>query len=1042
MMETILVTGLDGSGKSTFFANLRALNNPHCSIVLVPHVDLSELHAQSIVYRTAVFINTLSEKSDQENNAPLKALALFSAMLLFKQLTEAKITHFVFCERHPLIDTPIYAGFYAARLMPGCVSLDDTRKLDLQFNEELLYLITLLPAEYQSKENLCETLLNFIYDWFHLRKKDSLRDLEKLFGVSLPSRIYFLKASPQILFERIRNRERLEAHESIEVLTKLDVAYARMFDTIRKNTKCKVVNINAESVASLTGFFETIKQYIASPGELNALEYYPAVPGRGLVNAAATRMRLDYLQALGYETEETAAHHLDLTQVQHNIESFIGSTEIPVGMVGPLLFCNDEREEMIYCAGATLEGALIASMNRGAKAITLSGGFSATVVHQRMVRAPMFILYSENDAMRFRQWTEENYERIKKEAEQHSNHATLLDLQCVITGKAVHVKFAYKTGDASGQNMTTTCTWYAMLWMVEHFQKKTALEIESYVIEGNAASDKKVSLYSQTQGRGINVMARCTIKEDVIRKVLRTTSAAIVACYGPSTKVAAIDGMTGYNINVANAIAALFAATGQDLASIHESSVGILTVERTDEGLSLSLNLPSLVIGTVGGGTHLSRQSEILKMMGCLGSGKVNRFAQLIAGFALGLEISTYAAIVSGEFAKAHEKLGRNKPVKWLLRSDLTKSFLERALLHNLPAGELISATVNEDELTDNGIITNLAGLTSKKLIGFMPFNVSYQKDASPSERRKVLMKSKALDIDVIKGLHTMAASIDPRLSDLIYECREHLEYRNCHLKEIEMYECLNSANYDFIPAYYGKFVDDKREAFLVFQELLEKQEMHLFNSENSPELWTESLTRKAIDAVTVAHKLFSDDSAVKQPVVVPVFDSSPSRKLYEKLAAIMYSESDTDAERQTYKSIMHFPDELQKLHLEIPLTVVHNDFNPRNVAVRNNGEICIYDWELAVQNIPHRDIVEFLSFVLPSGFSKKQLQNYLDYHWEIAGTSIPREEWNKGYEYAIMEYILTRVVFYKVAGILMKLKFPSRVLDNSLRMLELLRTN
>ena len=115
--------------------------------------------------------------------------------------------------------------------------------------------------------------------------------------------------------------------------------------------------------------------------------------------------------------------------------------------------------------------------------------------------------------------------------------------------------------------------------------------------------------------------------------------------------------MAGYNINLANAIAAIFVATGQDLASVHESSIGILKLERKDDGLYLQLTLPNLVIGTVGGGTHLTKQSEALAMMGCLGSGKVNRFAQLIAGFALGLEISTYAAIVSGEFAKAHEKL-------------------------------------------------------------------------------------------------------------------------------------------------------------------------------------------------------------------------------------------------------------------------------------------------------------------------------------------------------------------------------------------------
>ena len=116
------------------------------------------------------------------------------------------------------------------------------------------------------------------------------------------------------------------------------------------------------------------------------------------------------------------------------------------------------------------------------------------------------------------------------------------------------------------------------------------------------------------------------------------------------------EGMIGYNINVANAIAAIFVATGQDIASVHESSLGILSVEKKEGGIQLSLKLPSLVIGSIGGGTAIPMQKEALELMGCYG--KVERLAKLIAGFALSLEISTFGAVLSGEFAKAHEKLG------------------------------------------------------------------------------------------------------------------------------------------------------------------------------------------------------------------------------------------------------------------------------------------------------------------------------------------------------------------------------------------------
>lgn len=1043
-METILVTGLDGSGKSTFFSNLRALQNPACEILLLPHIDLSLLPPGTLLHDTASFINTLSLKADETHQPPLKALALFSSMLLFRELMAAKKeeTQIIFCERHPVIDTGIYAGFYAKLLAPGCVAEESLHTLDETYPRELQLLVSLLPEEYRAAGSASAALLNFIYDWFHLRKKDSLAELSQLFGVPAPSRIYFLKAAPQILYDRIRNRNRLEAHESVEVLQRLDEAYDRLLAAVKKSGKSKVTIIDAGSVASLTGFFETMKQQLSILRSSSPKEFYPAVPGRSLVTPAAKQMRLDYVRALGFSLEQIASHALPMADVQHNIESFVGTTEIPLGLIGPILFRDGEQEEMVYGVAGTLEGALVASMNRGAKAISMSGGFRAEVVHQRMVRAPMFLFHQLQEAEQFKHWTEHHFSAIKKEAEKHSNHAQLLDIHCVLTGKAVHTKFAYRTGDASGQNMTTTCTWYAMLWMVDRFQEGTGITVQHYVIEGNAASDKKISAYATQQGRGVHVTAECYLEEDVIRKVLRTTSDAIVSCYHPSVAVARIDGMHGYNINVANAIAAIFAATGQDLASIHESSAGILNVEKTANGLYLSLNLPSLVIGTVGGGTHLPKQKEALQLMDCYGNGKIHRFAKLIAGFALGLEISTYAAIVSGEFAKAHEKLGRNKPVKWLLRSDLNAKFLREHLKHLLPEETLTSARIDEEALSDNGIITSLAGRTSKKLVGFIPMKLSFNGKAGHAVlEKKLLIKSKPADLDVIKGLHLMAASIDPRLSDLIYEYRDALEYKDCHRKEIRAYELLHEAGFDTIPAFYGAYVDEQREAFLVLQEWLEKSELKLFNTENAPELWSEEQVKRTILAIAEVHSYFAKPEVQAKFPEARVFDADAARPLYEKLAAIMYSDAENESDKQRYRAIMEFPDELKKLHSRIPLTIVHNDFNPRNIAIRENGKVCIYDWELAVKNIPHRDIVELLSFVLPAEFSKEQLEKYLRYHYSVSGTTLPETEWRSGYLRATMEYILTRVMFYKVAGLLMKLKFPSRVLDNALRMLEFLRS-
>jgi hydroxymethylglutaryl-CoA reductase (NADPH) len=408
------------------------------------------------------------------------------------------------------------------------------------------------------------------------------------------------------------------------------------------------------------------------------LEQYTTVPGRGLLTKSAILYRKEHMEELGFNLLEVEKTTLNHTEIQNNIESLVGAVEIPLGLIGPLTYNYNNTKEEVFCLGATLEGALIASMNRGAKAVSMSGGFSANIVHQKMVRSPLFILSTIEHAFHFEKWIIEHFSRIREIAENYSNHANLLEIIIHRDNQDVHTNFVYSTGDAAGQNMTTTCTWHAILWIVAEYESAGFEKIHDFVLEGNGSSDKKVSEFLMRHGRGTKVIAKTIIKEEVIHKILRTSSEQLLKFYEPSRKYAKLNGMAGYSINAANAIAAIFAATGQDLASIHESSVADLELKKHSEGLEMRLTLFSLVIGSLGGGTHLPKQQEALKIMKCDGKGKVERLASLIAGFVLGLELSTYAAMVSGEFAKAHEKLGRNKPIDWLQWIEVDQSFIQK----------------------------------------------------------------------------------------------------------------------------------------------------------------------------------------------------------------------------------------------------------------------------------------------------------------------------------------------------------------------------
>ncbi len=763
----------------------------------------------------------------------------------------------------------------------------------------------------------------------------------------------------------------------------------------------------------------------------------PIIPGRGIVTSASTNMRLDFLETNNIKTNLIADAKLDLFDIKNKIESYIGSTEIPLGIVGPLLFNDSEKQELTYCTAGTLEGALVASMNRGAKVISRSGGFSAEVKWQRMTRSPMFIFERESEAAIFKKFVEDSFFKIKKAAETYSNHAKLVDVNIVQLDNVVHLKFTYHTGDASGQNMTTTCTWHAMLFIVEQFKDFTSIAPMDFVIEGNGACDKKVSQYNINSGRGIHVIAKCNVPEKIINAVLRTTSDKLMNCFHPSKKLAQKDGMVGYNINVANSIAAIFVATGQDLASIHESSVGVLHLEKKNEGLCIQLTLPNLVIGSVGGGTSLPKQSQALEIMKCCGSGKVNRFAKLIAGFALGLEISTYAAIVSGEFAKAHEKLGRNKPVNWLLKSEITSDFIQSNLNGSFKDKNIVKIKTKNIDFLENGILTNIASKVNKKIIGFIPFQIEYELSDNTLMTKNGLIKSKPLDEEVVKGLHMLAASINPELSDLLNDSKPNLEYNKSHLKEIELYEYLYEKGFKNIPEYYGKHIDSKREIHMLIQERLDPSSMEIMNSENQPELWKQKDILAVIKTITKYHQNVS----LKDFEHVEEFKPWKSMELYKKLMSILITECTSDKNGIALSRLYDEIDCLEKEASSINLrkTIIHNDFNPRNIAIAKGGFPIIYDWELSMEDFPHRDIMEFLSFVLPLDLKKEEFYFYLNEHYKLYHYA-NWGEWLKAYEYSLKVYIVTRLSFYEVSGILMKYDFSERVLNTALTMLEYLR--
>ncbi len=347
-----------------------------------------------------------------------------------------------------------------------------------------------------------------------------------------------------------------------------------------------------------------------------------------------------------------------------NAENVIGMTRVPLGVAGPIKVNGAEFSGETLVPMATTEGALIASVSRGMKAINLSGGAISRVIEDGMARGPVFELNSVVDAHRFvKEWLPKNIDNLKAAAEGTTSHGKLKSIKPKIQGNNLFLRFTYDTGDAMGMNMSTIATEAACKYIEDNFKG-----ISLVAVSGNFCSDKKPSYVNALEGRGKSVVAEAVITEKVLAEVLKTKATAISNVNYKKNWIgsATAGSLAQFNAHFANSIAAIFLATGQDAAQVVESSSGYTITEVRGMDLYISVTLPSLEIGTVGGGTALPTQGEALSIMGVFGSGNPpgsnsRKFAEIIAATVLAGELNLLAALATRELGKAHSKLGRNK---------------------------------------------------------------------------------------------------------------------------------------------------------------------------------------------------------------------------------------------------------------------------------------------------------------------------------------------------------------------------------------------
>ena len=341
---------------------------------------------------------------------------------------------------------------------------------------------------------------------------------------------------------------------------------------------------------------------------------------------------------------------------RRNIENYVGTVKVPIGIVGPLKVNGQfaRGEHMIPLA--TTEATLIASYNRGAKLLTHAGGCTVRILDQGVSRAPGFVFASMPDAIEFAGWVESQAAAIRQVAEATTRHGQLTRMTCIPEGNYVFLDLHFTTQDASGQNMVTI----AAQAVCDYVCTRSPIRPLSYYIESNLSGDKKASRRALQSVRGRKVAAEAIILETEVTACLHTSPHEMARYYRMAAVACSMAGTFGTQGHFANGLAGLYLACGQDVACVAESAIGHTRFEVLPGGdLYCSVTLPGVMVGTVGGGTGLPSQKACLDILRFSGPGKAPALAEVAAALCLAGEISIVGAICAGEFTRAHQQMAR-----------------------------------------------------------------------------------------------------------------------------------------------------------------------------------------------------------------------------------------------------------------------------------------------------------------------------------------------------------------------------------------------
>lgn len=341
--------------------------------------------------------------------------------------------------------------------------------------------------------------------------------------------------------------------------------------------------------------------------------------------------------------------------------SKIQQAVIPMRLVGPVTIIGDVVDGSVMLPLATYETPLWPSVGRGARVASVAGGILATVIDERMTRSILLEADDAPCALIAWQSLQKRKDEMNIIVRETSRYASLINMHSQILGNLLYVRLEFLTGDAAGHNMVTWASEKLQDWILGEYSG-----LRYCSISANYCTDKKATAINGILGRGKNVVAELLIPRALCERRLKTTPEKVVDLNIKKNLLGTMlaGGIRSANAHFANMLLAFYLATGQDAANIVEGSQGIVYTEVRNADLYFSVNLPNLIVGTVGSGKGLDFVERNLELLGCRedreSGANARRLAVICAAAVLCGELSLLAAQTNpGELMAAHMKWER-----------------------------------------------------------------------------------------------------------------------------------------------------------------------------------------------------------------------------------------------------------------------------------------------------------------------------------------------------------------------------------------------